>query len=92
MLVGLLAPKSSRSEKYVFLIDTDILVQDYNYTWTVRDDTPLGNYQVGIGFFYHEVSTEIHVHSNEKAHLFWQQFQTNSICDHRFKLEESSSE
>lgn len=61
LLVGLLAPKSSRTEKYIFFIDTGFSVRDYSYTWTVGDDTPTGKYEIGIGFFYHEVSPEIHV-------------------------------
>ncbi|KAG2199996.1 hypothetical protein INT47_000346, partial [Mucor saturninus] len=59
--VGLLAPKSSRTEHYLYLIDSDLSVRDASYTWTVDDDTPTGKYEIGIGFFYHEVSPEIHV-------------------------------
>lgn len=61
LIVGLLTPESSRTEAYSYTIDTDVNVLDYTYTWTIDDKVPTGKYQIGVGFFYHEVSPIIHI-------------------------------
>lgn len=60
-LVGLLAPDASRTQPYSYSIETDVSVLDYQYKWTIADDVPTGKYQIGVGFFYHEVSPQIHI-------------------------------
>lgn len=59
--MGLLAPDASRTQPYSYSINSDISVLDYMYKWTITDDVPTGEYQIGVGFFYHEVSPQIHI-------------------------------
>lgn len=61
IIVGLLAPESTRTEPYLYNINNDVSVLDYSYTWTIPNDVPTGKYQIGVGFFYHEVSPEIRI-------------------------------
>ncbi|KAI8638841.1 hypothetical protein BD408DRAFT_422335 [Parasitella parasitica] len=60
--VGLLPVESTRTQDYMYTIDTDVSIRDFAYTWTVSRDVPKGKYRLGIGFFYHEISNnEIHI-------------------------------
>ncbi|KAI8085934.1 uncharacterized protein B0P05DRAFT_534303 [Gilbertella persicaria] len=56
-IVGLLTTHDvSRTQPYVYTISTDLSILDNSYIWTVGHDIPSGEYQIGIGFFYHEVA------------------------------------
>ncbi|KAI9265721.1 hypothetical protein EDC94DRAFT_647094 [Helicostylum pulchrum] len=59
--LGLLVPDSPRTELYSYTVSADVSVLDYTYIWTIDEHVPTGKYQIGIGFFYHEVSPIINI-------------------------------
>ncbi|KAI9321366.1 hypothetical protein BX666DRAFT_2023507 [Dichotomocladium elegans] len=57
-IAGLLPPGAARDERYIQNIETHLQFTDYVYEWTVDDTIEPGTYQFGIGFYYHEASSQ----------------------------------
>ncbi|CDS05418.1 hypothetical protein LRAMOSA07946 [Lichtheimia ramosa] len=60
-VAGLLPPDASKHERYTQNIETHLQFTDYEYEWLVDDTVTPGSYQLGIGFYYHEVSPTFHI-------------------------------
>lgn len=60
-IAGLLPPDASKHERYTQNIETHLQFTDYEYEWLVDDTVTPGSYQLGIGFYYHEVSPTFHI-------------------------------
>lgn len=64
-------PNASRTDDYIHLLDTEISLTDTNQLeWTIHENIPAGEYHIGIGFFYHEISSELVVIKNENHEKF----------------------
>lgn len=53
---GLLHPDADRDERYLATIESDLLLSDLKYEWTVDEKIEPGQYRVGIGLYFHETS------------------------------------
>ena len=60
-IAGLLPPDALKHERYTQNIETHLQFADYQYEWQVDDAVTPGSYQLGIGFYYHEVSPTFHI-------------------------------
>ncbi|KAL1936140.1 hypothetical protein VTP01DRAFT_274 [Rhizomucor pusillus] len=55
-IAGLLHPDADRDERYLATIESDLLLSDLKYEWTVDEKIEPGQYRVGIGLYFHETS------------------------------------
>ncbi|KAI8063582.1 hypothetical protein BC940DRAFT_349003 [Gongronella butleri] len=59
-IVGLLAVDATRDARYLLRLG-DLKLVDQAYEWIIDDEIEPGDYRIGIGLYYHEMTPIIHV-------------------------------
>ncbi|KAI8366763.1 uncharacterized protein BYT42DRAFT_142676 [Radiomyces spectabilis] len=55
-IAGLLPANATHQTRYLHHIERTLSFSNYSYQWTVDEDIPVGEYRLGIGFYFHQVS------------------------------------